>query len=376
MHNHIYPLVFIWAMLASFSFFPLSTMHVRLDNFTFMVIFIFIFIYFIFSVSGGMSVRKKIVNHSKIETYYNLNNYRIVFLFFLGLSLLNILIAGFIPLLSLIMTGNSKYASFGISGIYGFYLAYSTALGILSLYLFFTLKKRKFLYHYLIILTTMLLFFTRQNIIVLIVEGFVVYSFLYKKIGINKILVVSLIILILFSYLGTLRSGDIKVILKIKEEYWYLPNFIFWLYGYLYFSGLNLNNLLIHTSAPYYDGSSVASLIPAFIQRLLGISFHHQYYLQNGNMTVSTALGSIYGDMGIYGIVVFSSLFGFYAGKYFKKSTINPTLCNVGIYAVLFFCAVFSFFVNYWFYLPIIFQIVFICIFSNLIIRRRYIING
>ena len=44
----------------------------------------------------------------------------------------------------------------------------------------------------------------------------------------------------------------------------------------------------------------------------------------------------------------------------------EASLFRIGAFSTLYFCAAFSFFVNFWFYLPIIFQVVFFKLFSNL----------
>ena len=152
MHNHIAVLLLVWSLIVGFSFFEFSAMHTMLNQYTYIVIFIFLFFYYLFSVIGELTVLRNNKVNSKIELFFNLNNYRAIYFIFILLSILNIILSGYIPIVSMITTGDSKYAEFGITGIYGFYLAYSTALGILSLYLYFELDRKRFLYHYFIIL--------------------------------------------------------------------------------------------------------------------------------------------------------------------------------------------------------------------------------
>lgn len=90
------------------------------------------------------------------------------------------------------------------------------------------------------------------------------------------------------------------------------------------------------------------------------------YYL-----VVSTVLASIYGDMGIYEVI----LIGFFAGmitSYFYKKTKfqKNNFIYLSIYSVLYFCAMFSFFINFWFFLPIIFQIPFFLFFNKYIFKK------
>src|SRR5947209_11618561 len=63
----------------------------------------------------------------------------------MALTALNIALAGYVPLIRGIQTGDPEYLTFGVHGLYGFYLAYMNAYAILCFYAFLTTKENKFL---------------------------------------------------------------------------------------------------------------------------------------------------------------------------------------------------------------------------------------
>lgn len=373
--NHIVILYSVWFLILLFSFFELSELHIKIDDYTYFVIALFLLTYligsFFYKLKLKLMKNSSIKEIPSVQYIISYKSYIYFYLLFIFLSILNVIIAGYVPLISMILTGDSGYGTFGISGLYGFYLAYSTAMGLLSYYLYLVTSSRKYLYMYLIVFFVMILFITRQNIIVLLVEPFVLYGLVKNKINNFKVILSIIGVLFLFSLIGEMRSGDIKEIIKAKDEYQSLPSFVFWLYGYNYFSALNLNNIFLNTINPYFDGSSFSSLIPNFIKNIIGLNFEHEYFLHNPNFNVSTALATLYLDIGLYGLIIIGLIFGYYTAKYYSLSKIQNNFNTIGIYSVLYFCTLFSFFTNYWFYLPIIFQIFFIYIFSKFIFKRR-----
>jgi oligosaccharide repeat unit polymerase len=372
-YNHQVGLVLPWLTILVFSYFELSSLHIKIKDFTVIVIMFFLIAYF-FGSKLAKFKNFKYKRSQTVITYISRKKYIILLLFFVLITFFNVVLAGYIPLVRMITTGDSGYLSFGITGVYGFYLAYANAFGVLSYYLY--IKTNNKLYRNVVILIFLIfvLFVTRQNFISLLTELFILHGFLKKFISKKKIFFLVLGLLILFSYLGELRSGDIKEIIEANDEYLWLPSFIYWVYGYFYFSGLNLNNMINNTNAPYFDGSSFMSLVPNFIKNIIDFSTEHEYFLQKVNFTVSTGLESIYIDMGLVEVILFGLIFGFFTSILYKKIKIYiDNFKYLSIYSVLFFCTVFSFFVNFWFYLPIIFQIPFFFFFNQFIFKEKNI---
>jgi hypothetical protein len=94
-------------------------------------------------------------------------------------------------------------------------------------------------------------------------------------------------------------------------------------------------------------------------------------FLEKINFTVSTSLKNIYGDFGYSQIIISGFAFGFATNTFYKRSKMIPEPHTVATYSVLYFCSLFSFFTNFWFYLPIIFQIPFIYLLSLFILPKK-----
>jgi oligosaccharide repeat unit polymerase len=123
-----------------------------------------------------------------------------------------------------------------------------------------------------------------------------------------------------------------------------------------------VDNLITFSHAPYFNGSSLANLIPSFLRP----NYAMEDYLQSIYFNVSSYIYPIYADFGVVGIAGLTYLAFKVTRRARRKIYTSATLFSVGTFAVLYFCAAFSFFVNFWFYLPVIFQVVFFKLLSNL----------
>lgn len=275
---------------------------------------------------------------------------------------LNIAIAGYVPLVRGFLTGDTGYLDFGVHGLYGFYLAFANALAIFYILLFFRTKRKVFLLRYAMVLVIFVLLVTRQNLMSVAVETVAVYSIVRKKISWRSILIVLLAGAVSLSLLGIMRSGNIKEIANIKAQYMWIPNPIIWIYCYSYFNIANVDNLVRFSNAPYFNGSSVANLLPSFLRP----DYNMGDFLQSIYFNASSYLYPIYQDLGILGVIALTFLALRITTRWHQRVYAKTSLFSVGTFAVLYFCAAFSFFVNFWFYLPVIFQIVFFKLLSNL----------
>ena len=369
--NHLLALLLPWLLILLFSKFEISYLWKELEVYTYIIIFSFIIFYYF----GYKFVQIFYRDKPKYQiTNIGVKNLRfdVIVSLYLFFTILNIAIAGYIPLVSLILTGNSGYMDFGISGLYGFYNAFANALGILCYFLFLKTKKYKYLAITIFVLLVFIFFMTRQNFISLLVEMFIIYSFLRKEINYIRVFVFLGLLLLLFDISGNARTGDIHAIAEIKDQYYWLPSIVIWVYAYFYTNVVNLNNSVNFTDAPYYDGSSFAELLPNVVKDLLGITFKHDSFLEKVNFTVSSAINELYQDNGLIEVVIMAFFFSFLASVYLKKIKYFPnSFLYIGIYSVFFFCSMFSFFVNFWFFLPIIFQIPMIYLLDKLVFSRK-----
>lgn len=375
--NHLIALILPWILIMIFSQYQISNLHKDIESYTYIVIFTFlVFYYFGYKLAQIFYRYKPRFQSLNIGVHSVIFNLVVgVYLFF---TILNIVIAGYIPLISLITTGNSGYMDFGISGFYGFYNAFANALGLLSYYLFLNTKRSITKYKYftitVLILLVFILFMTRQNVISLLIEMFIIYSFARKDISYFRVFFLLGFLLLFFDIAGNTRTDDIFKITEIKKEYYWLPSIVIWLYAYFYTNIINLNNSINFTDAPYYDGSSFSELLPNVVKNLLGIQFEHDNFLEKDNFTVSSTINELYIDFGIFEIVLMALLFSFIATIFLRKIKYHPnSFLYMGIYSVFFFCSLFSFFINFWFFLPIIFQLPVIYFLNRIVFVRKFI---
>lgn len=355
-----------WAAVICFSFLRLSYLTKELGGSTYLVIFVFMLVFVAghyFGLSITRTSRIRLVRHAKMRR----KKIDLIFFIYLALSIVNIVLAGYVPLISLVLTGNSRYLEFGVSGIYGFYNAFANAAGILFFFGYLTLRKRKYLFYYLIVMVFFVVFITRHNVLSLLIETFIIYSIYKRPLRLAKVAAFTVLVLLAFSFAGETRSGDIKGIAEIRTEYSWIPAMVIWPYSYLYLNIVNLDNLINQTAAPYFDGSSFARLVP----RVFRPTYEHEYYLEKANFTVSSALGELYADMGVYSVVAFAFVFACLTYGFYRKAFSTKRFFYSASYSVLFFCAFGSFFVNFWFFLPIIFQIPLFYLFDKYVFAKQ-----
>lgn len=296
------------------------------------------------------------------EASINDKMFKYAYIICYALFFANVVYSGYLPLVSLLKDGNSDYMDYGIKGINGLFYAYSNAFGLLCYYLYNKTKDRKYLYFLLSIFFIFLVCITRQNIISLVFEILIVHTIQIGPINIKRVMLYGLGLILLFSILGQLRSGDIKELVGLKDEYYWIPTAFLWIYSYGFFNILNLDNLVHDGYYGLFDGSSLSSLIPSFLRPDYGDS---SSLLEVSNFTISSYINPIFQDFGYYGVMIFTLITVVLTVINYKKAITVKSFRAISIYSVLFFCALFSFFVNFWFYLPIIFQIPFLIIFNK-----------
>jgi oligosaccharide repeat unit polymerase len=284
----------------------------------------------------------------------NRSKYRALVLFFVAFTIFNIMVAGYIPLIRGIQTGDTGYLDFGIHSVQGFYNAFANALGVLSFYLYLKSGRKRYLGICLLILVVFALFVTRQNIVSMIVESFVVYCFIRGRVALRKFVIGAVLVLVLFGLAGNLRSGEIREIAGIKEEYRNLPDAAIWGYVYSYFNILNLDNFTTNPNVPAYNGVSVFGLLPSFVRPTVA---NYEDSLELPEFNTSSYIALIYLDVGFWGVALFTCAVSWWGARSYRQALQENSFYAITQYSVLLFCAVFSFLINFWFYLPIIAQI-------------------
>lgn len=288
---------------------------------------------------------------------------------YLLFCVLNILLAGYIPLVQGILTGDTGYLSFGVPGIYGLFNAFANALGLTAFYLWMR-NPARLLYPvtFFLVLGVFVLFVTRQNLISLVVEAFAVYCMVVRKVSGVRVFLFALGLLLAFGTLGNFRTGsDIADLAAIRHQYLWVPSAFVWLFAYCYFCILNLDNVVAATLQPAFDGSSLASLLPSFLrpESVAGVDV-----VEVSSFATTSFISPLVHDFGIAGTAVVFSVFCVAVHGYVRLRGRDGSFLGDTGYAVLYFCFAFSFFVNFWFYLPVIFQLAFFPIFKRLLFRR------
>lgn len=278
----------------------------------------------------------------------------LLFILYSGLTVLNVALAGYVPLVSGVATGDTGYLDFGLHGIYGFYNAFANSLGVLCFFLFCKTGRKLYLLACLLIGAVFVLFVSRQNVVSMLVQCGVIYSFVKGRIGRTKLIVAVTVVLVLFSIAGNLRSGDVKQIAGIKDEYQNVPGALIWVYAYSYFNIVNLDNVVTSPGVPVYDGSSLFSLLPTFMRPEIS---HIEQEIELSQFNAYSYVAPVYADLGLAGTVLFTVLVTAWAIRSYQRALVERSFYLIAKYSVLFFCALFSFFVNFWLYLPVISEI-------------------
>jgi hypothetical protein len=286
------------------------------------------------------------------------DRFRLMLVVLLSLAALNVVAAGYIPIIRLLTSGDSGYMNFGIKGLYGFFNAFANAFGITAFYLWMTERKIFYKNAFFTVLAVFFLFMTRQNIISLLVESFVVFNLVRKRIPLFRIGAIVAITLFFFGVIGDLRVGkDISELAKITDEYKWIPTAGIWLYAYFYFNLLNLDNV-VNAGPPFYDLSSFSQLIPSFLRP--AIDGGGENMLEVSSFTVGSFISPIYRDVGMVGLCLIFMVFCLGLEAYRRRIKGQLSYVAITSYSVLYFCFMFSFFENFWFYLPVIFQLFFL----------------
>lgn len=356
--------LFPWLLILFFSVTKLSRFAVTIHRSTYtLVLLSMVCAVFV----GGLTRRPKLSTQRKWlpphRTRWNSRTFfRAIDLFFVALTLFNIIQAGYIPLIRGITTGDTGYLNFGMHGVYGFYLAMGNALALIYFIVYLRTRNRRYLYRYLGILFIFFLFVSRQNVISAAVESLIAYSVVRGRVPLKKIAIGLVMSAVLFSIVGNFRSGSIRDIAGIDEDW--VPSPFVWLYSYSYFNIANVDNLITRSNAPYYDGSSFSQLIPSFM-RPEASSEDSSRYLLLINFNAPSYMFPVYSDIGEAGVLLLTLIAIYVSSKKYAQIYRPSSTSQVGTYSVLYFCASFSFFYNFWFFLPVIFQLFFFYCFGN-----------
>lgn len=228
-----------------------------------------------------------------------------------------------IPLLSLFGIGSElSYVDFGISGLHGalnsLYLVLVTFIFVRQLFV----RSKLGMSILIFLMLWPILLMTRQLMFSVVVQMVFLYIF-FKPLRFTSYLwlfLASFITVILFGYIGDLRSGGDAFLALASPSFDYpdsFPSGFMWVYIYLV-SPLNNINYNILSIEPYYFPVNITlgifpSLVRDYISSLFGIV--DQIELVNSNLNVSSLFSKLLQDFGVFFTPFFIfiiSVFSFY----------------------------------------------------------------
>ena len=360
-----------WLTIVGFSMVPISQNARQLSPDTYELVLSVVFVWMIFTVGAPIGTNATNANRDKINYRSprpkNLLLMTAGFLLLYLLATLNVAVSGYIPLVALLLTGDSGYADFGIPTFYGFFFAYANALAALAFYVYLKSNDKRSLLLFLSVAAIHILFVTRQHLLTLLVEAFVIRCFTKAPLSKLRLLVIVAICFVGLDFIGSLRSGDIRDTIHIADEYKWIPGAIAWLYAYSYFNVLNLENTMAVSDAPYFDGTMLQTILPSVLRPELT----HKAIFEIPALNILSYIYPVYLDIGFYGVLMFTALVAWMTARVYKRALKRRRFGAIAFYSFFFYSAILSFFTAFWLYLPVLFQVVFFWLFDRVFFERH-----
>jgi len=285
------------------------------------------------------------------------------------ISVVEVLVSGGIPIVWLVQHSAKTYVDFGITSVHGLVNSLLASLAICRFALYLITGERKHLRVPVFVVVWSVLVVTRQLMLESLLEYAVVFLSI-KRIRpgtIARIAVSVLLVILVFGFVGNLRSGSeqFRSLAEPTAQYpdW-LPSGVLWVYIYM---TTPVNNLVytMHSFPPLNNllfPNTLATLLPTFLRTI--VYGNQLSQAESGNLitqafNVSTAYLGPYEDYGLFGIVLLSILTSFACQFFWYRSKLRDLL----IFAVLTQCLVLTLFFNLFFALPVITQVVWLSYF-------------
>lgn len=374
---------FLWIMLIILYNFQLSEMLLPFDFHTLFFLFSSILAFlsgWFFSCyrNGKLYIRPRL----DISIYQNWVfskrvslRLKIFSIIFVSGFLISIVIAGNLPILSLLGIGKQvRYTEFGIPGITGLFNAlYLIVCNVVLLRLILCFNRVE-LIKFIILCTWPFLAVNRQLFISLAIQSFFIYALvknlnLFKYFRSWKLILVIFGIIYLFGYIGDLRFSRQGILYLVSPTFDYpdyLPSGFIWIYSYLVSP---INNLIANLSLInpiYLPMGIVGGLVPSFAREYFYSAVG--YIPPNWNLVVdvfnvSSMHQKFLMDFGIYISLVLYFLISYFFSILLKSCRKNPRYglaLVVGLHGLAL-----SFFTDLLFHLVFFSQLLIYLIFFN-----------
>lgn len=349
---------------------------------------LFSFIYVSIKILNGSFVKK---SHSTIYLLHLNNNEKIlnkykgvlrgIFIFWLILSLIEIILFKGIPLISVVILGqyDLDYKAFGVPTLHGLLNACYFTIVVGNFITYLIEKNRKRLYFTIILFIWPILLMSRAMILWGLIEILCVYLF-FNRITVKnffKIFFGIIIFIIIFGLIGDSRNGELKQFTTstfVSTEYEsvaeYIPSGFVWVYLY---ATTPINNIVINVNKlnPQFGFKySLNGLIPSFIRdKIFSESDKYALILDDDAFNVSSYFANYLFDFGIAGAVIFAGFLQFITVISFFSAK-SGRIGSLISYSVLYYAVFTSVFFDNFISLPTVFQI-FIGLFINYYIYRK-----
>ena len=291
----------------------------------------------------------------------------------IGLTLLETVVSGGVPLFWL-LTGSSKtYFDYGIHSLHGLVIALMLAAAVTSVALYLYTDNRRHIWFALFAMVWSMVLVTRGTLFILLLEYAIIYLRLrrVKTKAVMRLVAITLAAVLLFGYVGDVRSGAeaFRDLAQPTEGFpdW-APSGLLWAYIYI---TTPINNLLLtmHTLRPSFNPllpDTAATLFPTVVRDVIygkeGESAAISGALETQALSVSTAYIGPYQDMGDSGIIGFSIIAALLCEFYWHRAG----LWNISAFSVFTQALALSLFFNLLFSLPILGQLIWFYYFTRI----------
>jgi hypothetical protein len=280
------------------------------------------------------------------------------FLYWLALTLVEVVFSGGVPLLWLLSGAGKGYTKFGLPVVHVFA---ASLIGVvaatkLGLYLLHGDRRRLLIPAFQLLWGVVII--SRGMIMVALLEYVVLWACL-RGIRIKsafRVIALAIVVVLLFGYLGDLRgAGDFREVARPTENYpnW-LPSGVLWFYIYLTspLQNLSQTTLVVKSANDPFFPRTLVDVYPTPLRNaLLGENYLQKQAsgdLIESSLNVSSAYVGPYRDYGRWGMAAYSATLALVA--VFAWNRRRRSLRDQVVYVVLAVCLTLTVFWNYLFY--------------------------
>ncbi len=316
--------------------------------------------------------KPKLIFNENNNIRKNLKYFIIIWIIF---SLVEILYFKGVPMTSIlgITSGSDRYTEWGLPSLHGLLNAFLLTISNYFFFFFLKYKEKKYFYYFLICLIWPILLLTRQLLMSIVFDSVFIFI-LYNKIRLKtiiKVLFAGVLIILVFGWLGDIRTGDSFIELVSPSDNYpkWLPSGFLWVYIYVVSPINNINyNILNFQDFTFNLSPLLSNIFPSFIRDIFFSSANTGFQLVNDSLNVSSMFLVYLNSFGFYGSIIFYFFMGLILTYiYYKNVASSSSNKWFFILVVLLHNVCFSVFVDFFFNLVFLFQI-----FLHIIIESRF----